>query len=149
MKLTGMKAVDWLGTEGKEIKMTQGAHSGSKDHSGWRLFDGSGLRTTDYFIPFKDGDKNVEYSEPPAVHVALIGLDILEGSNHRLRTEVIAVHKSGFIVRYITWAGTRVWSAAISWLAIGKIGGQLSSAIVKSALGEGVSEQNAINELGR
>ncbi|MEO1630263.1 MAG: H-type lectin domain-containing protein [Bacteroidota bacterium] len=96
------------------MRITQGRHQGVRSHSGWRLLDGTGRRTSDYFVPF-----GVEYRKPPSVHVGITGFDILFGQNHRLIADVVQVRRDGFILRYSTWADTRVYAARVNWLAIG------------------------------
>lgn len=100
------------------IKITTGKHMGSKNHPQWRLLQGSGARSTDYFIPYGNG---VAYIKKPFIQVAIIAFDILKGTNHRIVVDVVDLRKDGFIVRYRTWADTKIWSAGISWMVIGKV----------------------------
>ena len=116
------------------MKITTGTHGGHKNDTKWRLLDeGWGIRTTDYLIPF-----GVEYQARPQVHVSLNGFDILRGENKRLKVIIQSVQKDGFLLRYQTWANTRVWAASVSWIAIGNVRGVAA----KASLPEGVSEEN-------
>ena len=114
-----------------------GTHMGTKNHSSWKLLNGTGRRTTDYFVNF-----GITFRRSPKIHVALSGFDILRGHNHRLVVRVVRVTREGFILRYETWADTRVWSATTSWIAYGD---QTFPLIRASA--ETLSDENAFDDI--
>jgi hypothetical protein len=65
-------------------------------------------------------DFAVAFAGPPLVHVGLAGFDIDHGDSARLRAHAEAVTATGFDVVLTTWLGTKVYGAAVSWLAIGQ-----------------------------
>ena len=62
----------------------------------------------------------VGFATPPLVHVGIAGFDIDHGDSARLRAHADAVTATGFEVVLTTWLGTKVYGAAVSWLAIGQ-----------------------------
>ena len=128
------------------MRVELGRHGGSKNHSGWRLYTGSGHRTTDYAIAFRR-----PFRIPPKVHVGLSGEDVIDGANHRLVVQVVGVGREGFVLRYHTWSNTRVWSAGVNWIAFGAgaaglaedaLEGELAEEIDFAQLGEGVLRES-------
>ena len=59
------------------------------------------------------------FSVPPVVHAGLAGFDVSNSANARLEVCIESVSERGFIVELRTWLDTRIWSANVSWLAIG------------------------------
>ena len=62
---------------------------------------------------------NVPFSRPPAVTAGFTELDVLDGANLRLTFEVNVVDERGFNYTLVTWADTRVYSADVTWMAVG------------------------------
>lgn len=62
----------------------------------------------------------VGFAATPLVHVGLAGFDIDHTDSARLRVHAESITASGFDVVLTTWAGTRVYGASVSWLAIGQ-----------------------------
>jgi hypothetical protein len=62
----------------------------------------------------------VGFAAPPLVHVGIAGFDIDHGDSARLRAHADAVTATGFDLVLTTWLGTKVYGAAVSWLAIGQ-----------------------------
>jgi hypothetical protein len=59
------------------------------------------------------------FAQPPVVHAALAGFDIENGDAARLALKVTAVRADGFDLALETWFETKIWSVAVSWLAVG------------------------------
>jgi hypothetical protein len=59
------------------------------------------------------------FAVTPLVHVGLAGFDIDRDDTARLQVRAEAITTSGFDVVLTTWRRTRVYGAAVSWLAIG------------------------------
>lgn len=59
------------------------------------------------------------FAQPPVVHAGLAGFDIENGDAARLTLKVAAVRPDGFDILLETWFETKVWSVAVSWLAVG------------------------------
>lgn len=60
-----------------------------------------------------------EFRQAPVVQVALAGFDISNDSAARLSTKAVDITSTGFVVHVETWRNTRVWSVAVSWVALG------------------------------
>jgi hypothetical protein len=56
---------------------------------------------------------------PPVVHAGLTGFDIDQGTSSRLAVTVTNITSEAFDVVLTTWQNTLVYSAEISWIAIG------------------------------
>jgi hypothetical protein len=100
------------------VKIIQGIHEGNRHGAEWKLFEAPGgpsARTTEYTVPF-----GYTFKEPPAVHVSIMGMEILKEGNHRYNVEVLKVNTDGFVIRYKTWGDTQVWFIKSAWLAIGQ-----------------------------
>lgn len=91
-----------------------GAVGAGRDQSTWNLLEGEGLRTTVLGVSFAR-----PFRTPPAVMAALNHVDVLNNANWRLSTNVRNVTPLGFEVEFSTWADTHVWSASVTWIAIG------------------------------
>jgi hypothetical protein len=59
------------------------------------------------------------FSYPPVVQVGLTSFDIDQGTSSRLTTTVTNITAEAFDVVFTTWQNTLVYSAQVSWLAIG------------------------------
>lgn len=85
---------------------------------GWNLSESpSDLGTCRQFtltIPFA-----YPFSYPPVVQVGLTGFDMDQGTSPRLTTTVTNITPETFDVVFTTWQNTLVYSAEVSWLAIG------------------------------
>jgi hypothetical protein len=83
---------------------------------GWTLLD-----------PSKDGVRafryEVVFSRPfltfPVVHVGIVGLDVSNSDNLRVRVRALGITANGFTLQAETWLNTKIWSVETSWLAIG------------------------------
>ncbi len=84
----------------------------NKDMPGWKLLDGDGVRSHEVPVVFA-----VPFYDYPTVRVMLSGFDLLDGANHRLAVFPTKVTKAGFTLVFHTWANTRGWSAAATWMA--------------------------------
>ena len=94
-------------------RVKSGSVGGSIESPGWRLYDGNGLRENRFRVDF-----NPDLTDRPEVIVALSGVDLIHGNNHRLTVHAENISKEGFEVVFRTWADTRVYSATASWLAV-------------------------------
>ena len=83
---------------------------------GWALLEpsGEGDREFRYAVSFSRS-----FSSPPIVHVGLIGLDVSNGDNLRVRVRALEITENGFTLWAATWWNTKIWSVEVSWLAIG------------------------------
>ena len=77
-----------------------------------------GERTFRAHIAFEVG-----FVAAPLVHVGLAGFDIDHGASSRLTLRAESITPSGFNVVLTTWLDTKVYAAAVSWLAIGQPSG--------------------------
>jgi hypothetical protein len=59
------------------------------------------------------------FSAPPIVQVAIVGLDVSNADNLRVRVRALDIAETGFTLLAETWLSTKIWSVDISWLAIG------------------------------
>lgn len=59
------------------------------------------------------------FSSPPLVQVALVGLDVSNEANLRIRVKACDIKANGFSLVAETWWDTRIWSVEVSWLAVG------------------------------
>lgn len=59
------------------------------------------------------------FKRPPVVQVALTGFDASNATTLRLRVRAEDITTSGFDLVAETWLNSQVWSAEVSWLAIG------------------------------
>jgi hypothetical protein len=88
------------------------------DHTleGWTLLDvpDTEPRTARVEIKFAQ-----PYAAPPAVHVGIVGLDVSNRDNLRVRVQAFGVTAKGFTVEAQTWFNTEIWMVSVSWLAIG------------------------------
>ena len=58
------------------------------------------------------------FSSVPRVQLSLSQLDIWNGTNTRVRVEVTSVDREGFDYDMYSWAGTRLYYVAASWIAV-------------------------------
>ena len=89
-----------------------GVVAAGKDSPGWKLLDGEGPRWHEVQVTFPQA-----FRFQPTVRVMLTGSDILDGANHRLTAYPTEITKGGFKLMFHTWANTRVWSVAVTWMA--------------------------------
>ena len=59
------------------------------------------------------------FSAPPIVQVAIVGLDVSNEHNVRVRVRALDITETGFTLMAKTWLSTKIWSVDVSWLAIG------------------------------
>jgi hypothetical protein len=59
------------------------------------------------------------FSVPPIVQVGIVGLDVSNADNIRVRVRAVDILPTGFALQAETWLNTRIWSVELSWLAIG------------------------------
>ena len=97
------------------VKILQGIHEGNWHGAEWKLYESTGPRLTEYTVPF-----GYTFKEPPAVHVGIMGMEILKEGNHRYNVQVQEVNKDGFRIMYKTWGDTKVCFIKAAWLAIGQ-----------------------------
>ena len=98
-----------------ELTIDSGEFEANYKSDDWNLFDGQGGRENSYEIPF-----NVTFAEPPKMHVAPIGFDVLNDDNTRFSITVTDIQKDKFTVKYKTWCATRIHYIKINWLAYGQ-----------------------------
>ncbi len=55
----------------------------------------------------------------PVVNVGLTGFDIDQRTSGRISVKAVEITSHGFKIEVSTWLNSRVYSADISWLAIG------------------------------
>ncbi len=75
-----------------------------------------------------EGDRAVEvevqfdapYLTPPAVQVALSGIDATHEQNLRCQVTAKEITNSGFTMVMSTWGDTRIARASSSWMAVGE-----------------------------
>lgn len=83
---------------------------------GWTLLEPApdAARSVRHHVSFTQ-----PFSAPPVVQVGLVGLDVSNADNLRLRVRAEDITASGFFLIAETWLHTRIWSVDVSWLAIG------------------------------
>lgn len=59
------------------------------------------------------------FDSAPVVHLGLTGFDIDQRDSGRLNLHVTEITPASFVVEVSTWRDTRVYSVALSWLALG------------------------------
>ena len=59
------------------------------------------------------------FSYPPVIHIGLTGFDIDQNTSPRLSTSVANITSEGFTIVLTTWQNTLVYSADVTWLAVG------------------------------
>ncbi len=59
------------------------------------------------------------FSSAPVVQLGITGFDVDQRDSPRLTVKAENITGSGFEAVLCTWAGTRVYSVDLSWLAIG------------------------------
>lgn len=59
------------------------------------------------------------FSAPPQVLASFSQLDFGDGTDHRLRIEVMDITELSFKVDFATWCDTKISQAKVSWIAIG------------------------------
>jgi len=59
------------------------------------------------------------FAAAPLVHIGLCGFDIGHRDSARLRADIQNVTADGFEIVLVSWLHTRLWSADVSWLALG------------------------------
>jgi hypothetical protein len=86
--------------------------------NGWNLADPpespESCRQFTLSVPFAS-----PFAAPPVVHAGLSGFDLDQGSSSRLSVAVTSIDASGFDIVLTTWRDSLVYSAEISWLAVG------------------------------
>lgn len=83
---------------------------------GWSLLDpgSEGERGARRHVSF-----NQSFSTPPVVQVGIVGLDVSNHDNLRVRVRATDITPDGFMLEAETWWNTKIWSVDVSWLAIG------------------------------
>ncbi len=88
------------------------------DHTleGWSLLDvpDTEPRTARVEVKFAQ-----PFASPPVVHVGIVGLDVCNRDNLRVRVQAVGVNTKGFTIEAQTWFNTQIWMVSVSWLAIG------------------------------
>ena len=88
------------------------------DHTleGWTLLDvpDSRPRTCRTKVQFDQ-----PFSTPPLVHLGIVGLDVSNRDNLRVRVRAVEVTNTEFCIEAETWFNTEIWMVSVSWLAIG------------------------------
>jgi len=88
------------------------------DHTldGWTLLD----------VPDTQPRKcqlDVRFEQPfasmPIVHLGIVGLDVSNSDNLRVRVQPRDITTTGFTIEAETWFNTQIWMVSVSWLAIG------------------------------
>ncbi len=74
---------------------------------------GTGARSHTYTISF-----GVTFCKVPKVHLGITGFDLSSTHNQRFIASVSSITKTGFVVKFDTWADTIIYMARIEWLAI-------------------------------
>jgi H-type lectin domain-containing protein len=83
---------------------------------GWTLLDPSAHPDRTFRSPVSFSRS---FSAPPIVQVAIVGLDVSNEDNLRVRVRALDITETGFTLLAETWLSTKIWSVDISWLAIG------------------------------
>jgi hypothetical protein len=83
---------------------------------GWTLLDPSpeGVRVFSYEVVFSR-----PFLTYPIVHVGIVGLDVSNVDNLRVRVRALDIKATGFTLQAETWLHTKIWAVETSWLAIG------------------------------
>jgi hypothetical protein len=97
------------------MKIAQVECHAGKNSPNWRLYTGSGLRKSVYFVPY-----GTIFRKRPKVSVSIKAFDIIQGTNHRLNINVERVFRNGVEIAFTTWSGTKVYSAGITAIAVGE-----------------------------
>lgn len=59
------------------------------------------------------------FGAPPLVQLGIVGLDVSNRDNLRVRVRALDITNSGFTIEAETWFNTEIWMVSVSWLAIG------------------------------
>jgi len=83
---------------------------------GWSLLEpsGEGARAFRYEVVFSR-----PFASFPIVQVGLVGLDVSNNDNLRVRVRALDITSTGFTLQAETWLHTKIWAVETSWLAIG------------------------------
>ena len=88
------------------------------DHTldGWTLLDvpDTQPRTCRLVITFEQ-----PFSSPPLVQLGIVGFDISNRDNLRVRVQALDITPAGFTLEAETWFNTQIWMVSVSWLAMG------------------------------
>ena len=86
---------------------------------GWSLLDGSidAANTSRVYLHTVAFER--PFLAPPVVHVGIVGLDVGNQDNVRIRVRAIDITANAFTLQAETWWNTKVWGVDVSWLAIG------------------------------
>ncbi len=87
------------------------------DHTldGWTLLDvpDTKPRTCRLEVKFEQ-----PFASPPLVQLGIVGLDVSNRDNLRVRVRALDITKAGFTLEAETWFNTEIWMVSVSWLAI-------------------------------
>ena len=83
---------------------------------GWSLLDSG---TEDHRVARLHVSFDRPFSGPPIVQVGIVGLDVSNHDNLRVRVAATDITPEGFWLEARTWWNTKIWSVDVSWLAIG------------------------------
>lgn len=83
-----------------------------KDPDAWFLHVGEGRRVFIQHVDFASA-----FTAAPRVVVSLRGVDADTDASLRILVDAENVTKTGFDVRYSTWANSRVYTGWVSWTA--------------------------------
>jgi hypothetical protein len=88
------------------------------DHTidGWTLLD---VPDTEPRICRLEVKFEQPFTLPPLIHVGIVGLDVSNRDNLRVKVRASAISAKGFTIEAQTWFNTEIWMVEVSWLALG------------------------------
>ena len=92
-----------------------GNFSADAEQAGYALHQGDGLRAFEIDVVFKKS-----FESRPDVMVMVNRIDASNSANLRYLVETRAVSSEGFLLKISTWADSKVYSIAGSWVAMTK-----------------------------
>ena len=91
---------------------TSGSRGANSENPEWDLHTGEGDRRYDELVKF-----DPPFLVKPKVTAAIRGVDFLEGGGHRVHVGVKDVDLDHFQWEIVTWGDTKIWGAAVTWIA--------------------------------
>lgn len=105
-----------MSTGAVPLSMSAGVETLSSDAEGWTLSTPAEGETRSYE---KTVSFELAFASTPVVHLGIAGFDVSNEDTARLSTRAVEIHPGGFTIVVETWAGSRVFRADVSWLALG------------------------------
>lgn len=99
------------------LSMLAGVDRLDYEMSGWTLLGPPSVGVNRKFV--REVTFQREFSQPPIVHLGIVGFDISNQDFSRLKVRPAAILPSGFSIVAETWFDTQIFGVDISWLAVG------------------------------